>query len=144
MKLLLTWLFCQGWRISDTLELQWADLNLKERNVRYHISKTDEWRVMPLHTRLIEMLSATPASVGKVFHWSNRSNLYRDLRPFCKRLGIAFTPHMARHSFATWLANEGVSPLEIMDAGGWRDHKSVIRYTKLDPTRVRATINKIV
>jgi integrase len=53
-----------------------------------------------------------------------------------------FTPHMARHSFATWLAGENASTQEIMEAGAWRGHKSVLRYTRIDQRRIRATINK--
>lgn len=143
MYVLLVWLFYQGWRVSDTLRLRWADIDLKDGFVRYHISKTDDRRVMPLHEKTMTALRILSPGVGKVFHWSDKSNLYRDLRPLCTRLNIKFTPHMARHSFATWLANEGVSPLEIMEAGGWKDHKSVMRYAKLDPTRIRKTINRL-
>lgn len=149
MKLLVTWLFYQGWRISDVLRLTWSDLDFKAETVRYHISKTDDYRTMPLHPRTIEAFKSEERGIGRVFPWGNKSNLYRDLgdpddkRSFRGKLGFQFTPHMARHSFATWLANEGVSPLEIMEAGGWKDHKSVIRYVKLDPTRVRAIIGKL-
>lgn len=141
---LFTWLFYQGWRISDTLRLQWSDIDLHEATVRYHIRKTDDWRIMPLHPKVIEALDFQLTRVGRVFPWEDKSNLYRAMRPVCKRAGVRFTPHMARHSFATWLANEGVSPLELMEAGGWKDHKSVMRYVKLDPTRVRAVIGKLV
>lgn len=145
MFVILTWLFYQGWRISDVLRLKWSDINEADATVKYHIGKTDEWRIMPLHPNTLQALRIFPLKdhVGRVFPWSNKSNFYRALRPFLKGKNIKFTPHMARHSFATWLANEGVSPLEIMEAGGWKDHKSVLRYAKLDPTRVRATINKI-
>lgn len=143
MKLLLTWLFCQGWRVSDTLRLQWQHIDLKAGTVKYHITKTDRWHLMPLHTDVQLMLAEAPQDFGRVFQWENKSNLYRALRPLCKRLKIQFTPHMARHSFATWLVNDGASPQEVMEAGGWQDHKSVLRYAKLDPTRIRATINRI-
>lgn len=144
MRVILTWLFYQGWRISDILRVCWSDIDLRERTVKYRISKTDDWRKMPLHPRTIAALRLFDGDrVGRVFPWGNKSNFYRVLRPFCARLGIRFTPHMARHSFATWLANEGVSPLELMEAGGWKDHKSVLRYAKLDPTRVRKIIDKL-
>lgn len=149
MKTLVTWLFYQGWRISDVLRLTWADLDFKNETVRYHISKTDDYRVMPLHPRVIEAFNLETKGIGRVFPWGNKSNLYREMgdptdkKSFRGKLGFLFTPHMARHSFATWLANEGVSPLEIMEAGGWKDHKSVLRYAKLDPTRVRTIIGKI-
>jgi integrase len=144
MHVILTWLFYQGWRISDTLRVQWSDLNLSEHTARYYISKNDDYRLMPLHAKTVAAMATMTAGVGRVFPWQNKSNFYRALRPIRKRLGIKFTPHMARHSFASWLASEGVSPLELMEAGGWKDHKSVIRYAKLDPTRVRRTINKLV
>jgi integrase len=144
MHVILTWWFYQGWRISDTLRVQWSDLNLSEQTVRYHISKTDDYRLMPLHPKTVAAIATMTPGVGRVFPWQNKSNFYRAWKPIRKRLGIKFTPHMARHSFASWLASEGVSPLELMEAGGWKDHKSVIRYAKLDPTRVRRTINKLV
>lgn len=144
MRAILVWLFYQGWRISDVLRVRWSDIDAKAATVRYHISKTDDWRKMPMHPRTVAALAVFEGDrVGRVFPWANKSNFYRALRPFCSKLKIHFTPHMARHSFATWLANEGVSPLELMEAGGWKDHKSVLRYAKLDPTRVRTIINKI-
>ena len=48
LKLLLVFLFSQGWRISDALRLQWQDINFAESKVRYHIAKTDEWRETPI------------------------------------------------------------------------------------------------
>jgi integrase len=144
MRLILSWLFCQGWRISDTLRLQWQHIDMKAGTVRYHITKTDRWHVMPLHEDIQQLLGLEATKdFGPVFNWENKSNFYRALRPLCRRLKIHFTPHMARHSFATWLVNDGVSPQEIMEAGGWQDHKSVLRYAKLDPTRIRAVINRV-
>ena len=48
LKLLLVFLFTQGWRISDALRLQWTDIDLNAATVRYRISKTDECMTMPL------------------------------------------------------------------------------------------------
>lgn len=143
MKLLLVFLFSQGWRISDALRLAWQDIDLKEASVRHHIRKTDEWLIMPLHLTVVGMLGKVRKDVGRVFPWGHRSNLYRELRPLCASVGVGFTPHRARHSFATWLANDGVSTKDIMEAGGWRDPKSVMRYTRIDERRVRETVNRI-
>lgn len=146
MKALLVFLFCQGWRISDVLDLQWKDIDFNGATVKYHVSKTDEWLTMPLHLRVLDMLREAKGDgekVGRVFTWSDKQNVYRDLRPLCAKVGFRFTPHMARHSFATWLASEGVSTKDIMEAGAWRDFKSVMRYTKVDERQVRSTINKI-
>jgi integrase len=144
LKLLLVFLFTQGWRISDALRLQWADIDLTEATVWYRISKTDEAMPMPLNLSLLDMLRGEPQPrVGRVFPWRGKSSLYCHIRPLCQRAGVFFTPHMARHSFATWLHAEGASEFEIMKAGAWRDHRSVFRYTSVDVRQVRATINKI-
>jgi integrase len=144
LKLLLVFLFSQGWRIGDALRLQWADINLNEATVWYRISKTDEAMPMPLNLSLLDMLRDEPQPrVGRVFPWRGKSSLYCHIRPLCQKAGIFFTPHMARHSFATWLHAEGASAFEIMKAGAWRDHRSVFRYTSVDVRQVRATINKI-
>jgi integrase len=148
LKLLLVFLFAQGWRISDALRLQWQDINFAEAKVRYHVFKTDEWLTPPLNLAVLDMLRNETAQdhtprIGRVFPWGGRTSLYRVVQPLCQKVGIRFSPHMARHSFATWLNSEGASTKEIMEAGGWRDHKSVMRYTHVDERRVRATINKI-
>ncbi len=142
LLLLLTYLFRQGTRISDVLRITWGDIDLKAGTVRHYVSKTDEWREVPLHLDVIELLRAEKNKLGRVFPWRTRHGVYKELRPVLKRLGIKFTPHQARHSFATWLVNEGVSLPELMEAGGWRDPKSVMRYGKVDQARVREVIHR--
>jgi integrase len=136
-------LFLQGWRISDSLRLRWQDVNLSEATVLYHITKTDEWLTMPLHLSVLDMLRNEGPGIGRVFPWRSRTGFYNVLRPICRKAGVVFTPHMARHAFATLRAAEGASTQEIMEAGAWRDHKSVLRYTRIDQQRVRATINRV-
>jgi integrase len=143
MRLLLVFLFAQGWRISDTLRLTWQDIDLSRETVRYHITKTDQRLTMPLHPSVLKMMRDAPADIGRVFPWRSRTALYRALQPLCRAAGVAFTPHCARHSFATWLGAEGASTKEIMEAGAWRDYRSVLRYTSVDEKRVRATVNRI-
>ena len=143
LKLLLVFLFAQGWRISDVLRLQWADIDWNAATVRYHVSKTDEWLTMPLHMLVLNMLRNEALHVGRVFPWRGRNSVYRVLKPLCRKCGVTFTCHQARHSFATFLDSEGASIREIMEAGAWKDHRSVMRYIKVDQPRVRATINKM-
>jgi integrase len=118
LKLLLVFLFAQGWRISDTLRLQWAEIDLTEATVWYRISKTDEAMLMPLNLIVLNMLrEEDQPHVGRVFPWRGPSGVYRHLGPLCSSAGVFFTPHMARHSFATWLHAEGASAFEIMKVG---------------------------
>ena len=144
LKLLLVFLFTQGWRISDALRLQWQDIDLNEGAVRYHVSKTDEWLTMPLNLTVLDMLRAEASTqIGRVFPWRGRDSLRNQQKLLCRKSGVFFTWHMARHSFATWLAAEGATMKDIMEAGRWRNYKSIMRYVTIDACRVRATINKI-
>jgi integrase len=120
LKLLLVFLFLQGWRISDALRLRWQDINLRETNVQYHVSKTDDWLTVPLHTTVLDMFRNEAPGIGRVFPWGSKRAFYRVLKPLCEKTGIYFTPHMARHSFGTWLGHQGASTKEIMEpvAGG--------------------------
>jgi integrase len=144
LKLLLVFLFSQGWRISDALRLTWQDIDLSGGKVRHHVSRTDDWLVVPLHSAVLDMLRADAGDhVGRVFPWRVRGSLYHRLRPLCRKAGVVFTPHMARHSFATWLVDDGASTKDVMEAGGWKDVRAALRYMKIDERRVRTLINKI-
>lgn len=88
-------------------------------------------------------LRAGGVQVGRVFPWQDRRLASLAIEPLCRATGVAFTPHQARHSFATWLGAEGASVKEIMEAGAWLDYRSVLRYAKVDLPRVRATMNRI-
>lgn len=138
LRLLLVWLFRQGDRISDALRVSWIELDLSAATVRMRIGKTDRWRTAPLHHELVAMLGNRSDKEGRVFRWQTRSGVYPPLRALCTRVGIKMTPHMARHSMATWMVSAGVNLRTIMAAGGWQDVKSVVRYAASDVEEVRA------
>lgn len=138
LRLLLVWLFRQGDRISDALRVTWADIELPAATVRMRIGKTDRWRTAPLHYELVALLANREGKTGRVFRWETRSGVYKPLRALCARVGVKMTPHMARHSMATWLVTAGVNLRTIMAAGGWQDVKSVVRYAASDVDEVRA------
>jgi integrase len=135
---LLLWLFRQGDRISDALRVEWANIDLRAGTVEMRIGKTDEWRTADLHWELVALLGNVEVKEGRVFRWETKSGVYKPLRTLCQRLGIHMTPHMARHSMATWLVQDGVNTATIMEAGGWRDVKSVMRYGRANLAEVRA------
>ena len=140
-RLLLVWLFRMGTRITDTLQLHWEDnVNLMRQTVHLHIGKADQWTELPLHPEVFEVLAAVPAAeqTGRLFPWATRSGVYRWLRPLAAELGVAFTPHMARHSVGTWLNESGAGLRTIMAALFHHDPQSSIRYQTADVEIVRA------
>lgn len=142
LKALLAVLFYSGCRIGEAIALTWARVDMPGRRICFDVGKTDKDSWRPMHARVFVELANLPPR-KRVFRWSTTSGPRKPLNALCKRLGVHFTPHMARHSFATWLTDEGVSLKDVMDAGGWEDHKSVLRYTGSNVERVRKAVDKL-
>jgi integrase len=144
-RLFLLWSFRQGTRISDTLGVAWDRIDLPRQTVRLRISKTDTWMEAPLHPEVFEELAAIPEAerIGRLFPWTQKTGVYRWLRPLTRELELKFTPHMARHSLGTWLNESGAGLRTIMAALGHLDPKSSIRYQTADVEIVRAAAQKL-
>ena len=149
-QLLLLWLFHQGMRITDTINIRWAEavdqhdhlgINLDDQLVWVRIGKTDELVAQPLHPEIVERLERIPPwhRHGRLFPWENRYAVYRWLNPLAKQLGVGtFTPHMARHSLGTWLDQLGASNRTIMSALNHASVETSMRYRAGDVDIVRA------
>lgn len=144
-RALIVTLFCQGLRIMDTLRWEWSRVDLRAKTVAIHVRKTDEWVTVHLHDDVVKELRAVPAKkrAGHVFPWRSTSGVYKWLRPLCKTLKVRFTPHQARHSFATWRLNKGISVPDLMEAGNWRDPKSLLRYGRVQSERAKRAVNAV-
>jgi integrase len=144
-RLLLLWLFCQGTRISQTLGVTWADIDLPQQTFRLYDKKARSWHVFPLRPEVFEELAAIPEGErgGRLWPWTQKTGVYRWLRPLVRELGVAFTPHMGRHSLGTWLNESGAGLKTIMAALGHKDAKSSIRYQAADIDMVRAATKKM-
>ena len=140
---LLVWLFLQGTRISDTLRLQWTDLDLAGRTVSVTVSKTGRVETFPLHEATVAELLRVEDRSGPLFPWSNRSSLRRWLPQLCAEVGVAFTPHMARHTLGTMMAANGATLRAIMGALGHSSASSSVRYQGADIEMVRAAAGRV-
>jgi integrase len=127
--LFLAWLYETGQRITASLQLRRDDLDLG-RGIAYVTSnKTDDHGQLELSPELVVMLAkAEKQPSGRVFPWGDRHNVYRWLRPLCKRLGVSYTPHQSRHAMATDLRALGYDMKAITERGLWRDERSASRY----------------
>lgn len=147
-RLLVTWLFYQGTRISDTLRVKWDDIDIEAGTVRIHVSKTDSVRTFPLHENVRHAM-ADPACASRnaesyVFPWRTRdTSALRWLPKLGEQVGVKFTAHMARHSLGTWLAEDGAALRVIMDTLGHADVHSSMRYQGPDIEARRAAINRV-
>lgn len=140
-RLLILWLFKQGNRISDPLRLQWAaHISLERRVYLLYVGKAKKWKEKPMDEEVAKALARSPAQTGKLFPWRHRSGVYRWLRPLCRRLGIQFTPHRARHYLGKQLNALGAGQKTIMGALDQTDPKSAMRYQDADMDIVRDAI----
>jgi integrase len=132
LKLLLTWLFLVGTRISETLGGRLEHLDRKAATIRLKIGKDDEWHVYPLPRAVMKLLPKGEA--GWVFPWRTRGGADKHRRKLCKAIGIKFTFHQCRHTFGSSIVNAGSS---LDPLPHWRDPKSRARYGRPDIARVR-------
>lgn len=130
-------------------------------------TKNDESRGVPLHPKAVAALANLPHRTGKVFRrhygWTNRKGKTYGLgEAYADRKGAGggqiktawrsmlkaakidnFTPHDCRHTFATWhyIANRDLKAL--MEIGGWKDERSVMRYIHVNTAHLAPSVGRI-
>lgn len=147
--LLLLWLFRHGTRITGTLSVQCERLDLKRREYSLYISKSKIWRTFPMDDEIHEILCWLEATgklpkSGKLFPWAGRTGVRVWLHPLTVRLGVKFTPHMARHRLGKKLNDDAAAGLRtIMMALGQRNYRSALRYIAEDIDVTREALGKV-
>jgi integrase len=155
-RLFILIIFRQGWRISETLSWREEKVDLGESKTDLWIPKAKVWKTITLHYEVAAALAnraeherwhaekgMRSRRPGYVFPWRQPSDIYRWLRPLCGKRGIHFTPHMARHEFASSLRERsGATARDIMDAGTWTSDRSTARYDHSSAERVRDLVNR--
>jgi integrase len=146
--LLVLWLFRHGTRIGGALSIDCSRLDLERKTYTLYISKSRIWREFPMddevHAELIRMrdLGDLPDS-GKLFPWSRAVGVRVWMHPICKRLGVKFTPHMARHRLGKKLDEAQAGLRTIMMALGQTNARSAMRYVGGDMEVVREKLGKV-
>lgn len=127
-----------GLRMSKVVGMQWKWVNLAERTVTIpgELMKNGRPIVVPLNDLAYVVVER---QIGKhkdhVFVFRNKpvkaasnSAWYKAL----KRAGLeGFTFHGLRHTWASYMAQNGASERELMDLGGWLSSSMARRYSHL-------------
>lgn len=144
-RLLMLFLFDHGWRISEALRIEWEHLDLTAGMLAHYNRKANEWSRLPIHPEVLDVLRNIPQGEreGHLFPWRTKSGVYKWLRPLTKQLGIKFTPHMARHSFATWLVDQGGDDHDLLATRNWTSLQSTRKYTKISKHRAQEALGKL-
>jgi integrase len=140
-----------GARRGELLNLRWADVDLKRRLLTFQETKNGETRAVPLTgsglTVLARHSTARRADTALVF--PNRTGT----RPLglrgafdnaVARASIAdFTFHDLRHTFASYLAMNGASLLDIAELLGHKTLAMVKRYAHLSEAHTRSVVERM-
>lgn len=145
---MVTTLIGQGIRIGEAVALEWPDVSLDARIAILRDTKNGEERRITLIDRVVAALSTIrpERAVGPVFKRLDGTafpasdpakNGGGQIRSPFERAVIAagldprrFTPHVCRHTWATWYYAQTKDPLRMKEEGGWKSDQW-LRYTKL-------------
>lgn len=126
-----------GMRLGELLALDWSHVDLQRRQIRVVDSKNNESRVVPTNAVLYNTLSAIQHREGAVFvsrYGRGYNYVYNGFRAALARARIKdFTFHDLRHTFASWLAMEGVPLSTIGRLLGHKTAQMTMRYAHLSP-----------
>ena len=127
LYVLMMFLHTTGRRIGDALSIDVRDVHLQSMRVTIGRTKNVEPAVAHLTAEVAELIASIMPASGKLFPYAARSSVYPTLRRACKKAGVEYlgTHQPGRHSYATTLADAGMSTKAIADAGGWKSVRLV-------------------
>lgn len=145
-----------GMRLGEILALQWSDIDLLRgivqiRNSATFTTKTKQNRLVPLSDNLREMIKKRKedAACELVFHRNTRklreefvSKLFKEA---VRAAGLSEKLHFhsLRHTFASWLVQDGVSLYEVQKLLGHSNIAVTQVYSHLQPETLHTTVNRI-
>lgn len=142
---LVTFLLGQGSRMGETIDLDGTDVHLDHKLAILRNTKNGDERAVTLVPKVVAALSRLPTigKTGPVFRrtdglpFSSRTNRGGQIKdPFAlavKSVGLdtaIYTPHVCRHSWATWFYAQTKDVLRLQAEGGWKSAEWQ-RYTKI-------------
>ena len=136
-----------GARVGEALALTWDHVDLARSHVSLWEFKTRKPRGAALPKAVVVALANLPLPhEGPIFPWTSRRAYLTHWHAALKVAGLGrdVVPHTCRHTFATWARRyAGADWRELMAAGGWKDPKSVARYSHVTSDEVAALIAKL-
>jgi integrase len=129
--------------LGEALQIEWPQVNLKTRLIRLEPeqAKTDEARILPLPSVLVDMLKDITPKEGRVF---NATNLRKEWMKACAAAGLGTiievegkpydpqysgrTLHDLRRSAVRNLVRAGVSEIVAMKISGHKTRSVFDRY----------------
>ena len=138
-----------GMRQGEVLGLTWGRVDLKEGFIRLRPedTKTNEGRLVPLNSELVEMFKAMPRGLPSVavFTYKGRgvAEMKRSFNTAVKRAGLEnFCFHDLRHTAINNWRLEGHDYFRIMAATGHKTLEVFKRYNTVSRAELKALVSK--
>ena len=130
-------------RMSAILEAKWTQINWEHRLIDYGPGHGNKRRaVVPLNQEVFSLLEGAKKMAATEwiieYHGKPVETIKNGFAGACKRAGLTdVTPHILRHSGATWMALEGVPMREIARMLGDREETTERVYAKYHPAHLK-------
>ena len=138
--LYLTMIFRQGFRVSETLGVDWDDIDLSKREIVLYVGKARTEKRIPMHRDVFALLAN--AGEGPLFPWDTRHEVTAWLKPLRKKLGITFSSHRARDKWASDRNEDGFTDHDMVAAGSWTDTRALKDYVDVDKDHARSVVER--
>lgn len=134
-----------GMRRSEILNLNWSNVDLKNRILVVEKTKTNERRIIPINDGLYSQLhELSTRKKSELVFAECRINLRRNFTDALKRANIRnFRFHDLRHTFASYLVMSGASIKVVQQLLGHKDLKMTMRYSHLSNEHLQEAVGKL-
>lgn len=141
-----------GARAGAILGLRWSDCDLENKrlNLGGHERQKARAKMVPINETLHHILVASRegAMTDYVIEWAGEpvKSIKRGFREAVRRAGLGtdVTPHVLRHTAASWMAEAGIPMSEIAAVLGHRDSRTTERiYAKFSPEYLQRAVRAL-
>lgn len=143
-----------GMRKSALRFLEWEDIDFKNkiikiRNKEGFTTKSGRNRIIPMHSKVEEVLRKRREDSGYIFSYSTGNPHHRNkwndsLQRILKKENIPNASiHTFRHTFATWFLESGGGLKELQEILGHSKIETTMIYAHLVPESLQRSINRL-
>lgn len=136
-----------GMRKGEILNLQWEHIDLKSRRIMVEETKSGKYRIIPISSVLLKVLSGIRQASDFVFHINNgnrRQSVRTAFENAVKRAGIPHIRfHDLRHTFGSRAVMGGVDLPTVKELMGHKSINMTMRYSHPTPEHKKMAVERL-